>query len=141
MLVRENPDRGSMESDNLLASNLVPLSNVNTLKIVSIVHPTSPYIIIYKPNSFEKCRMELNFQFNSFYLKKKESQVSTSDAKTKTSTININDTTKGIDLTRMAVEISSGYKSYGKYKVLKNLNLNVPTGAIYGLLGPSGCGE
>ena len=40
----------------------------------------------------------------------------------------------------LAVQIASGYKSYGKFEVLKNLNLNVPTGAIYGLLGPSGCG-
>lgn len=51
-----------------------------------------------------------------------------------------NEITKGIDMCHMAVEISSGYKAYGKYEVLKNLNLNVPTGAIYGLLGPSGCG-
>lgn len=41
----------------------------------------------------------------------------------------------------LAVQISSGYKSYGDYEVLKNLNMNVPTGAIYGLLGPSGCGK
>lgn len=41
----------------------------------------------------------------------------------------------------LAVQISSGFKSYKKYEVLKNLNLNVPTGAIYGLLGPSGCGN
>ncbi|CAF0942665.1 unnamed protein product [Brachionus calyciflorus] len=40
-----------------------------------------------------------------------------------------------------AVFIKSGYKSYGKYSVLRDLNLNVPTGAIYGLLGPSGCGK
>lgn len=47
---------------------------------------------------------------------------------------------KEVDYEHMAVQISSGYKAYGKYEVLKNLNLNVPTGAIYGLLGPSGCG-
>nr|UOU03363.1 ATP-binding cassette subfamily H-like 1 [Brachionus rubens] len=40
-----------------------------------------------------------------------------------------------------AVFIRSGYKSYGKFSVLRDLNLNVPTGAIYGLLGPSGCGK
>uniref|UniRef100_A0A8C2FCS7 ABC transporter domain-containing protein n=1 Tax=Cyprinus carpio TaxID=7962 RepID=A0A8C2FCS7_CYPCA len=31
--------------------------------------------------------------------------------------------------------------SYGKLKVLNNLNLTVPQGQIYGLLGPSGCGK
>uniref|UniRef100_A0A1A8IM09 ATP-binding cassette, sub-family H, member 1 n=1 Tax=Nothobranchius kuhntae TaxID=321403 RepID=A0A1A8IM09_NOTKU len=32
-------------------------------------------------------------------------------------------------------------RSYGKLKVLGNLNLTVPQGHIYGLLGPSGCGK
>lgn len=32
-------------------------------------------------------------------------------------------------------------RSYGKLKVLTNLNLTVPQGQIYGLLGPSGCGK
>uniref|UniRef100_A0A669BAK7 ABC transporter G family member 20 n=1 Tax=Oreochromis niloticus TaxID=8128 RepID=A0A669BAK7_ORENI len=32
-------------------------------------------------------------------------------------------------------------RSYGKLKVLNNLNLAVPQGQIYGLLGPSGCGK
>ncbi|TKS85982.1 ABC transporter G family member 20 [Collichthys lucidus] len=32
-------------------------------------------------------------------------------------------------------------RSYGKLKVLNNLNLIVPQGHIYGLLGPSGCGK
>uniref|UniRef100_A0A3Q3WKV5 Uncharacterized protein n=1 Tax=Mola mola TaxID=94237 RepID=A0A3Q3WKV5_MOLML len=32
-------------------------------------------------------------------------------------------------------------RSYGKLKVLSNLNLTVPRGQIYGLLGPSGCGK
>uniref|UniRef100_A0A8C4FB36 ATP-binding cassette, sub-family H, member 1 n=1 Tax=Dicentrarchus labrax TaxID=13489 RepID=A0A8C4FB36_DICLA len=32
-------------------------------------------------------------------------------------------------------------RSYGKLKVLSNLNLTVPQGQIYGLLGPSGCGK
>ncbi|XP_073683279.1 ABC transporter G family member 23 [Garra rufa] len=32
-------------------------------------------------------------------------------------------------------------RSYGKLKVLNNLNLTVPQGQIYGLLGPSGCGK
>ncbi|XP_035462271.1 ABC transporter G family member 23 isoform X1 [Scophthalmus maximus] len=32
-------------------------------------------------------------------------------------------------------------RSYGKLKVLSDLNLTVPQGHIYGLLGPSGCGK
>ncbi|KAK6328142.1 hypothetical protein J4Q44_G00001200, partial [Coregonus suidteri] len=32
-------------------------------------------------------------------------------------------------------------RSYGKLKVLSNLNLTVKQGYIYGLLGPSGCGK
>ncbi|XP_061767328.1 ABC transporter G family member 20 isoform X2 [Nerophis ophidion] len=32
-------------------------------------------------------------------------------------------------------------RSFGKLKVLNNLNLTVPQGHIYGLLGPSGCGK
>ena len=30
----------------------------------------------------------------------------------------------------LAVKISSGFKSYGKYSVLKSLDLNVPQGAM-----------
>lgn len=47
----------------------------------------------------------------------------------------------GINDTNLAVQITNGYKSYKKVSVLKNLNLNLPSGAIYGLLGPSGCGK
>ncbi|XP_052275255.1 ABC transporter G family member 20-like [Dreissena polymorpha] len=32
-------------------------------------------------------------------------------------------------------------KSYGKLRVLKDLDITVPRGCIYGLLGPSGCGK
>lgn len=33
------------------------------------------------------------------------------------------------------------YKSFGKYQVLKDINIEVPFGTIYGMLGPSGCGK
>jgi ABC-2 type transport system ATP-binding protein len=40
-----------------------------------------------------------------------------------------------------SVEINELSKSYGKLKVLQNINLNVPQGAIYGLIGPNGAGK
>ncbi|XP_050543697.1 ABC transporter G family member 20-like isoform X2 [Daktulosphaira vitifoliae] len=41
-----------------------------------------------------------------------------------------------------AVRVVNAFKSYTvNAKVLKGLNLNVPSGCIYGLLGPSGCGK
>eukprot|EP00090_Calanus_glacialis_P013108 TRINITY_DN21732_c0_g1_i1.p1 TRINITY_DN21732_c0_g1~~TRINITY_DN21732_c0_g1_i1.p1 ORF type:complete len:794 (-),score=171.87 TRINITY_DN21732_c0_g1_i1:630-3011(-) len=45
----------------------------------------------------------------------------------------------------MAIEISDVYKSYGrgsrKTDVLRDFQMNIPRGHIYGLLGPSGCGK
>lgn len=47
----------------------------------------------------------------------------------------------------MAVELKGVCKSYSKLfrkkpsPILQQVNLNIPTGAIYGLLGPSGCGK
>lgn len=35
-----------------------------------------------------------------------------------------------INNSNLAVKLESAYKSYGKYNVLKDLNLNVPTGAM-----------
>ena len=32
-------------------------------------------------------------------------------------------------------------RSYGSTRILHSLNLTVPTGSIYALLGPSGCGK
>lgn len=32
-------------------------------------------------------------------------------------------------------------KSFGRHQVLKDINMEVPSGAIYGMLGPSGCGK
>ncbi|KAJ7987453.1 hypothetical protein DPEC_G00326640 [Dallia pectoralis] len=40
-----------------------------------------------------------------------------------------------------AIQCREVCRSYGKLKVLSNLNLTVPQGHIYGLLGPSGCGK
>ncbi|XP_077351330.1 ABC transporter G family member 23 isoform X1 [Festucalex cinctus] len=40
-----------------------------------------------------------------------------------------------------AIKCRDVCRSYGKLKVLNNLNLTVPQGQIYGLLGPSGCGK
>ncbi|XP_032397935.1 ABC transporter G family member 23 isoform X1 [Etheostoma spectabile] len=41
----------------------------------------------------------------------------------------------------IAIQCRDVCRSYGKRKVLSNLNLTVPQGHIYGLLGPSGCGK
>lgn len=43
---------------------------------------------------------------------------------------------------KMAViELENVEKSYGSHKVLKDINLNVEEGEIYGLLGPNGAGK
>lgn len=39
------------------------------------------------------------------------------------------------------LKISNLEKSYGSFKVLKGLNMNVNTGDIYGFLGKNGCGK
>ena len=40
-----------------------------------------------------------------------------------------------------AVQCRRLCRSYGSTRILHSLNLTVPTGAIYALLGPSGCGK
>lgn len=39
------------------------------------------------------------------------------------------------------IEINNLSKSYGKKEVLKNLNLNIDSGKIVGLLGPNASGK
>ncbi|MBR6259642.1 MAG: ABC transporter ATP-binding protein [Oscillospiraceae bacterium] len=39
------------------------------------------------------------------------------------------------------IEVKNVTKSFEGFKALDNLNLNVPTGAIYGLVGPNGAGK
>ena len=39
------------------------------------------------------------------------------------------------------IEIKQLYKSYGELEVLKDINLTVNTGEIYGLVGRSGAGN
>jgi len=41
----------------------------------------------------------------------------------------------------MAIKIQSLTKSYGKHRVLENLNLHIKEGEIFGLLGPNGAGK
>jgi ABC-2 type transport system ATP-binding protein len=41
----------------------------------------------------------------------------------------------------MAIQIKGLNKSYGKYKVLEELNLHIKEGEIFGLLGPNGAGK
>ncbi|KAL5460126.1 hypothetical protein EMCRGX_G033553 [Ephydatia muelleri] len=41
----------------------------------------------------------------------------------------------------LAINVVDVEKSYGKLKVLRGVNMAVPSGTIYGLLGSSGCGK
>lgn len=41
----------------------------------------------------------------------------------------------------LAICVRSAEKSYGRLRVLRKLNMDVPHGSIYGLLGSSGCGK
>ena len=41
----------------------------------------------------------------------------------------------------MAIKIKKLSKSYGKIKVLDELNLEIQEGSIFGLLGPNGAGK
>ena len=39
------------------------------------------------------------------------------------------------------IEINNVSKTYGDYKALNNISINVPKQSIYGLLGPNGAGK
>lgn len=39
------------------------------------------------------------------------------------------------------ISISDLYKSYGKFEVLKGINLLIPKGSVLGLVGPNACGK
>lgn len=46
-----------------------------------------------------------------------------------------------MDGTGLAVEVNGAHRFYGSLHVLKELDMKVPYGCIYGLLGSSGCGK
>ena len=39
------------------------------------------------------------------------------------------------------IEVSDLYKSFDGFQALNGLNINVPKGAVYGLVGPNGAGK
>ena len=41
----------------------------------------------------------------------------------------------------MSIQIKSLYKNYNEFEAVKNLNFEIETGTIIGLLGPNGCGK
>lgn len=41
----------------------------------------------------------------------------------------------------MSIEISDLSKTFGRFSILKNINLKIATGELVALLGPSGCGK
>lgn len=41
----------------------------------------------------------------------------------------------------MSIELKNLYKSYNNFEAVKNLNFNIKSGSIIGLLGPNGCGK
>ena len=41
----------------------------------------------------------------------------------------------------MSIKIKNLYKNYKNFNAVKNLNFNIETGSIIGLLGPNGCGK
>ena len=41
----------------------------------------------------------------------------------------------------MVLEINNLSKNYGSIQALKNVSFSVPTGTVYGILGPNGSGK
>ena len=41
----------------------------------------------------------------------------------------------------MSIEVKNISKSFGSFKALDNINLDLPRGELIALLGPSGCGK
>ncbi len=52
--------------------------------------------------------------------------------------LHLPENTKGF---KVMVEIKNLNKSYGKFKVLDNLNMSIAKGEVYGFLGKNGCGK
>ena len=44
-------------------------------------------------------------------------------------------------MSQSCISLSQVNQSFGKKRVLKDINLEIPYGCIYGMLGPSGCGK
>ena len=44
-------------------------------------------------------------------------------------------------MSELAIEARGVSKSFGDFTAIQDINLNVPTGSIYGFLGPNGCGK
>ncbi|WGY47147.1 ABC transporter ATP-binding protein [Vibrio sp. ABG19] len=44
-------------------------------------------------------------------------------------------------MSELAIEARGVSKSFGDFTAIHDINLNVPTGSIYGFLGPNGCGK
>lgn len=44
-------------------------------------------------------------------------------------------------MSELAIEARGVSKSFGDFAAIHDINLNVPTGSIYGFLGPNGCGK
>jgi len=47
----------------------------------------------------------------------------------------------GMNLLTTAIEVAGLAKSYGEHRVLRGIDLAVPTGTVYALLGPNGAGK
>ncbi|MGH2441911.1 MAG: ABC transporter ATP-binding protein [Chloroflexota bacterium] len=45
------------------------------------------------------------------------------------------------EATDLAIQIEGMWKSYGAVQAVENISMHVPTGSVYGLIGPNGCGK